>query len=225
MARIPATMSWSEALRVTRSDVGRLFYEAPRRELAGRRAKGPSGGTCMRALRTTLFAAALVLAATAMAQQDQQPGRRQPGQTVPGQREQQAQRSYEATKAFAVVNTEMQNARVSAKMLQQLSSDQRSYDRQHGEWFVKNIRESLNQAQSYLNKVRPLATSEDERRQFSEASTAIRNALQMLQPMQQQLNDPQPVNQAASRREQQIEQGLEPLRAPASPGKSHTESG
>ncbi|MFO7155747.1 MAG: hypothetical protein DIU72_003915 [Pseudomonadota bacterium] len=179
----------------------------------------------MRALRTTLFAAALVLAATAMAQQDQQPGRRQPGQTVPGQREQQAQRSYEATKAFAVVNTEMQNARVSAKMLQQLSSDQRSYDRQHGEWFVKNIRESLNQAQSYLNKVRPLATSEDERRQFSEASTAIRNALQMLQPMQQQLNDPQQVNQAASRLEQQIEQGFEPLRQMASSMNSQIEIG
>jgi|GEM_PF-1942982 len=181
----------------------------------------------MRALRMTLAAALLVFAATAMAQQDQQPGRKQPGQTTPGQsqKDQQAQRAYEATKAFAVVNTEMQNARVSAKMLQQISSDRRSYDRQHGEWFVQNIRESLNQAQTYLNKLRPLATSEDERRQFTEASTSIRNALQMLQPMQQQLNDPQQVNQSAGRLQQQIEQGFEPLRQMASSMNSQIDIG
>lgn len=170
----------------------------------------------MKAMRTTLAAALMIFAGSAFAQGQQ-------GQQ--GQQAQQAQRSYEATKAFAVVNAEMQNARVNAKMLNQLSSDQRSYDRQHGEFFVQNIRESLNQAQSYLNKIRPLATSEEERRQFTEASTSIRNALQMLQPMQQQLNDPQQVNQGVTRLEQQIEQGMEPLRQMASSMDSQIEIG
>lgn len=185
----------------------------------------------MKAMTMTLAAGLLAFASPAAGQQDQQPERQQPGQTVPGQQGQQgqqqgsAQRSYEATKSFAVVNAEMQNAKVNARMLEQLSSDQRSYDRQHGEFFVKNIRESLNEAQSYLNRLRPMATSDEERQQFTEASTSIRNALQSLQPMQQALNNPQQVNQAASRLSEQIDQGMEPIRQMASSMDSQIEIG
>lgn len=186
----------------------------------------------MKAVTMTLAGALLAFASPAVGQQQpgQQPERQQPGQTVPGQQGQQqegqsAQRSYEATKSFAVVNAEMQNAKVNAKMLEQISSDQRSYDRQHGEFFVQNIRESLNQAQSYLNRLRPMATSEEERQQFTEASTSIRNALQSMQPMQQALNNPQQVNQAASKLSEQIDQGMEPIRQMASSMDSQIEIG
>lgn len=189
----------------------------------------------MKAVTITAAAALLAFAGPAMGQQQpgqqppgQQPERQQqPGQTVPGQegQQQQAQRSYEATKSFAVLNAEMQNAKVNAKMLSQLSSEERAYDRQHGEFFVNNIRESLNQAQSYLNRLRPLATSEEEKQQFTEASTSIRNAMQSLQPMQQALNDPKQVNQAASKLEEQIDQGMEPLRQMASSMDSQIEIG
>lgn len=185
----------------------------------------------MKAVTMTLAAGFLAFAGPAVGQQ-QQGQQQRPGQTVPGQQQQQqgqqqqsAQRSYEATKSFAVVNAEMQNAKVNAKMLGELSSQQQAYDRQHGEFFVNNIRESLNEAQSYLNRLRPLATSDDEKQQFTEASTAIRNAMQSLQPMQQSLNDPKQVNQAASRLEDQIEEGMEPLRQMASSMESQIEIG
>ncbi|HLV61129.1 MAG TPA: hypothetical protein VKY51_06985 [Fredinandcohnia sp.] len=181
----------------------------------------------MKAMQLALAGALLAFASPAVGQQQpgQRPERQQPGKTTPGQQDQSAQRSYEATKAFAVVNAEMQNAKVNAKMLEQISADPRSYDRQHGEFFVKNIRESLNQAQTHLNRLRPMATSEEERQQFTEASTSIRNALQSVQPMQQALNDPKQVNQAASKLWEQIDQGMEPIRQMASSMDSRIEIG
>lgn len=77
----------------------------------------------MKAVTMTLAAGFLAFAGPAVGQQ-QQGQQQRPGQTVPGQQQQQqgqqqqsAQRSYEATKSFAVVNAEMQNAKVNAKML------------------------------------------------------------------------------------------------------------
>lgn len=182
----------------------------------------------MRAIEMTLAAGLLAFAMPAVAQDE--PSQQRPGQTTPGQEQQpgqqeSAQRSYEATKSFAVLNAELQNAKVNAQMLEQLSSDQRSYDRQHGEFFVKNIRESLNEAQSYLNRLRPMATSEEDREHFTEASTSIRNALQSLQPMQQSLNNPDQVNKAVSRLSEQIDQGMEPIRQMASSMDSQIEIG
>lgn len=170
----------------------------------------------MRMVTTTLVAALLLVAGPALGQQQQQQhqqprqGQQQPGAT------QGAQRSYEATKHFAVINAGLQDAKLNAKMLDEISSDPRTYDRDHGELFMKNIRQSLQDAETHLAHLQPLATTKDEKDQYTQISNHIRSATQMLQPMEGFANDPKKINQSAKKLEGELDKGMDPLKKMAS---------
>lgn len=181
----------------------------------------------MKKLMYTVAAALVFVSGAAFAQQQgQQPSQQrqqqqkqqhqQQGQAKQGQQGQQAQRAYEATKHFAVVNAGIQDAKLNAKMLSEISKDSRSYDQQHGDLFVKNIRESLQEAQTHLQHLQPLATSDQERKQFTEISKDLQSATQMVQPMAGWTNDPKRISDAAGKLEKELDKTMNPLKQMAS---------
>lgn len=182
----------------------------------------------MKKVMYTVAAALMLVSSGAVAQQPgQQPQQRQQqqGQQRQQQQGQQAQRAYQVTKHFAVINAGIQDAKLNAKMLSQLSEDPQSYDKQHGDLFVKNIRQSLQEAQTHLQHLQPMAQSEEERQQFTEASQNLQNATQMVQPMAGWTNDPKRINDAANKLEEQLDKSTEPLQQMATSMDSKIEVG
>lgn len=146
----------------------------------------------------------------AQGQQRQQQGQQQQGQQ--GKQGQSANRAYEVTKHIAVVNAATQDGTINSQMLADISQDKRSYDRAHGELFLKNIRESITQAEGHLAHLQPLATSPKEKEQIQKLNQELTQAKSTLQPMTNQLDDPKAVHDSATKLQKQFSNMKSPLK-------------
>lgn len=160
-----------------------------------------------------LVAVAAFFVTHAVAQQGQQPQQQpMPGQQPGQQQQQQSQRVYEATKHFAVIYAGMRDAQLNSDMLAQISQDPRSYDREHGELFLRNIQQSLAQAQTHLEHLRPLATTPEETQQIDQLNQTFVQANKMSRPMRDQLGDANAIHGSAQQLNQELQKGMQPLR-------------
>lgn len=178
---------------------------------------------------TGLAASLLLLAGGAVAQGQQQGQQRQQGQKQQqgkqqGQHGQQGmqqgkqpgQQAYEATKHFAVVYAGLRDAQLNSDMLSQISSDARSYDRDHGQLFVRNIQQSLSEAQTHLAHLRPMATTDTQKKQWDQLNQTFTKASSMVQPMTNELDNSKAIHSSSQRLARELNNGMAPLRQMAS---------
>jgi len=172
----------------------------------------------MRASWVVVTMFSLVVSAAFIAEAQNNPNNpNAPGRTSPPPKGQQspsasANKSYEATKHIAVINAGLQDAAVNADMLANISSDKRSYDRSHAEIFLGNIRDAVNQSETHLAHLQPMASSTNEKNQFQELSKALKSAKAMMQPISNQLDKPEAVHDAATKLNKQFKDGMSPLK-------------
>lgn len=123
-----------------------------------------------------------------------------------------ANKPYEVTKHIAVINAGLRDGAMNSEMLADISSDKRSYDRTHGEIFIKNIGAAITQAETHLSHLQPFATSPKEKTQVADLNKALTNAKNMLQPMTNQLDDPKAIHDSATKLNKQFNDGMTPLK-------------
>ncbi|AKU93314.1 hypothetical protein AKJ08_3701 [Vulgatibacter incomptus] len=142
----------------------------------------------------------------------------QPGQTAPGGKQGMQQHAakggsaMEATKHVAVINAGLRDASTNADMLSQISANASSYDREHGEVFLKNMNDAVAEAETHLGHLQPMATTAAEKQQLRELSQHLTTSKTTLQQMSSQLNDPKATHDSAMKVNQEFKASMAPLK-------------
>ncbi len=119
--------------------------------------------------------------------------------------------SAEATKHVAVIDVGLETAEKNADALGEIAKSADTYDRAHGGVFAKNIDDALAQAKAHLAHLEPLATSEEQKKQFQDLSQRLGKAETMAKDLGTKLGDPAQVREAARALEKELDGSDGPL--------------
>lgn len=123
----------------------------------------------------------------------------------------EAMRPFEATKHLAVMNAGLEDAKTNAEMLAEIAKNEASYDTAHARLFATNIDEALLQADGHFAHLKPLAKTEDEKRQVELLGKRLQAARDMAKPLNANLEDRAKVQKDAEALEKKLEENMQPL--------------
>lgn len=117
----------------------------------------------------------------------------------------------QASKHVAMVNADLESAEIQAKMLRELSQNDAIWDEAHGKEFVQNINRSIAGATTHIGHLEPLATSEDEKKDFRKLQDRTSDAKMQADKLESMLGQRAELHTAAKRLKEQLDDSQDPL--------------
>lgn len=119
--------------------------------------------------------------------------------------------STSAAKHVAMINANLESAKIQTEMLSELSKKDEIWDEAHGREFVKNLQTNISGAEAHVQHLQPLAQSGEEKRHFEQLQQRTSEAKTQSQAIMGQIGQRQQLHESADRLERELDRSLDPL--------------